>query len=100
MMPSATMNASVAKDHRAAIMRAWSLALCALEAALDPGLALHSVGWIDAVRGVVGDVRNGRNALRPIELRDADRRLCHGLMPLRARHVHCRAESLEPQLLE
>src|SRR5215813_4275637 len=95
MTPSATMNASVAIDHRAP-----SVAPGALEAALDPGLSLHAVRRIDAVRRVIGDVHHGGHVLGLVELVDADGGLRHGLVPPGARHVHGRAEGIELELLE
>src|SRR5207244_7635393 len=100
MTPSATMNASVAIDHRARIMRARSVAPGALEAALDPGLSLRAVRRIDAVGGIVGDVHHGGHALGLVELVDADRGLRHRLMPSGARHVHGRPERVELEPLD
>src|SRR5437867_2411176 len=100
MTPSATMNASVAIDHRAPIMRARSVAPGALEAALDPGLSLHAVRRIDAVGRVIGDVDHGGHALGLVELVDADGGLGYRLVPSGARHVHGRPERVELELLE
>src|SRR3989475_8872661 len=100
MTPSATMNASVAMDHRAPVMRARSVAPSALEAALDPGLSLHAVRRIDAVGRVIGDVDHGGRALGLVELVDADGGLRHRLMPPGARHVYGRPEGIELELLE
>src|SRR5262245_18999202 len=100
MTPSATMNASVAIDHRARIMPARSVAPGALKAALDPGLSLHAVRRIDAVSRVIGDVHHGGHVLGLVELVDADGGLGHRLMPPGARHVHGRPEGIELELLE
>src|SRR5215467_3987982 len=100
MTPSATMNASVAIDHRAPIMRARSVAPRALEAALDPGLSLHAVRRIDAVSRVIGDVDHGGHVLGLVELVDTDGGLRHRLVSPRARHLHGRAEGIELELLE
>src|SRR6266446_6248152 len=98
--PSATMNASVAIDHRARIMRARSVAPGAFEAALDPGLSLRAVRRIDAVGRIVGDVHHGGHALGLVELVDADGGLGYRLVASGARHVHGRAEGIELELLE
>src|SRR5439155_14976955 len=100
MTPSATMNASVAIDHRARIMRARSVAPGALEAALDPGLSLRAVRRIDAVGGIVGDVHDGGHALGLVEFGHADGGFRHRLVAPRARHVHGRPEGVELELLE
>src|SRR5437667_9611731 len=100
MTPSATMNASVAIDHRAPIIRSRSVAPGALEAALDPRFSLRAVRRVDAVGRVIGDVDHGRHALGLVELVDADGGLRHRLMPPGARHVHGRAEGIELELLE
>src|SRR5437879_13883772 len=100
MTPSATMNASVAIDHRARIMRARSVAPGALEAALDPGLSLRAVRRIDAVGRIVGDVHHGGHALGLVEHVDADGGLGYRLVDSGARHVHGRAEAIALELLE
>src|SRR3989442_13136614 len=100
MIPSATMNASVAMDHRAPIMCPRSVAPSALEAALDPGLSLHAVRRIDTVGRVIGHVDDGGRILGLVELVDADRGLGHRLMPPGARHVNRRPEGVELELLQ